>query len=174
MNGEHSPFILPRSHFMPMLSLLLRNLLFTILQPGIVVVLLPYLLLRGGDRNFFPDLWSPWHYVGAFVMILGFGILLRCILRFATEGKGTLSPLDPTKKLVVRGLYRYSRNPMYVGAMLALVGEAVFWQSLVLAIYAGVVFVAFNLFIIFHEEPRLKRDFGNEYELYSQKVRRWL
>ncbi len=106
-------------------------------------------------------------------MILGFLILMSCILRFATEGKGTISPIDPTKNLVAKGLYRYSRNPMYVGVMLLLLGEAVFWQSLFLAGYAAVVFIGFNLFIIIHEEPRLKRDFGTEYELYFQKVRRW-
>lgn len=107
-------------------------------------------------------------------MIVGFLILLWCILRFATEGKGTISPLDPTKKLVARGLYRYSRNPMYIGVMLLLLGEVVFWQSPVLAAYAVVVFVGFNLFILLHEEPRLKRDFGTEYEMYLQTVRRWL
>lgn len=157
-----------------MLSLLFRNLLFTILQPGVVTGLIPYLLLRNSDKTFFPDSWTIWHYAGAFIMILGFLILLSCIVRFMTEGKGTISPLDPTKKLVAKGLYRYSRNPMYVGAMLLLLGETVFWQSLVLALYAAVVFIAFNLFIILHEEPRLKRDFGTEYELYLQKVRRWL
>lgn len=158
-----------------MLSLLLRNLIFTILQPGVVTVLIPYLLLRNAeDKTFFPASWTIWHYAGALIMILGFSILISCILRFATEGKGTISPVDPTQKLVAKGLYRYSRNPMYVGAMIALIGEAVFWQSIVLAIYAAIVFISFNLFIIFHEEPRLKRDFGTEYELYFQKVRRWL
>lgn len=157
-----------------MLSLLLRNLIFTVLQPGVVTGLIPYLLLRNSGRTFFPDSWTIRHYVGALVMISGFSILLSCILRFATEGKGTISPVDPTKKLVAKGLYRYSRNPMYLGAMLALTGEAVFWQSLVLAIYAAIVFIGFNLFIILHEEPRLKRDFGAEYESYFQKVRRWL
>lgn len=157
-----------------MLSLLLRNLLFTILQPGLVTGLFPYLMLRNMGKSFFPDSWTIWHYVGAFVMILGFLILIRCILRFATEGKGTISPIDPTKKLVAKGLYRYSRNPMYVGAMLLLIGEAVFWQSLALALYAAIVFIGFNLFIILHEEPRLKRDFGAEYEAYFQSVRRWL
>jgi len=140
----------------------------------VVTGLIPYLLLRNTGKTFFPDSWTIWHYVGALVMISGFLILLNCILRFATEGKGTISPVDPTKKLVAKGLYRYSRNPMYVGAMLALIGEAVFWQSPRLALYAAIVFIGFNLFIILHEEPRLKRDFGNEYELYLQKVRRWL
>ena len=157
-----------------MVSLLLRNLFFTILQPGLVAGLFPYLLLSSSDKDFFPGAWTIWHYAGAVMMVFGFLIMMSCILRFATEGRGTLSPLDPTKKLVVKGLYRYSRNPMYVGVILLLIGETVFWQSLVLAGYTAVVFIGFNLFILFHEEPRLRRDFGTEYELYCQKVRRWL
>jgi protein-S-isoprenylcysteine O-methyltransferase Ste14 len=157
-----------------MFSLLLRNLFFTILQPGLITGLFPYLLLRNSGKDFFPGAWTVLHFAGAALMIFGFLILMICILRFATEGKGTLSPLDPTKKLVVKGLYRYSRNPMYVGAILLLIGEIVFWQSLVLAGYTTIVFIGFNLFIIFHEEPRLRRDFGTEYEMYCQKVRRWL
>ena len=157
-----------------MVSLLLRNLLFTILQPGLVTGLFPYLLLRNTGRSFLPAVWTNWHYVGAGLMLVGISILLWCISRFVVEGKGTISPLDPTKKLVASGIYRYSRNPMYVGVMLLITGEAVFWQSLVLAGYAAIVFIAFNLFIILHEEPRLKRDFGPEYEHYFQSVRRWL
>lgn len=157
-----------------MLSLLIRSLFFTILQPGVVVGLIPYLLLRFESRAFLPDSWTLWQYAGAAVFFPGLLILLSCIVRFMTEGKGTISPLDPTKRLVIRGLYKYSRNPMYLGVMLALIGEAVFWQSLILAFYAAIVFAAFNLFIILHEEPRLRRDFGGEYEAYLQKVRRWL
>ena len=156
-----------------MLSLLLRNLLFTILQPGVVGVLIPYLFLRN-SRTFFPEQWTVFHFAGFGLMIVGAAIVLQCILRFATEGKGTISPIDPTKKLIIKGLYKYSRNPMYVGMMILLAGEAIFWQSLTLAIYATVVFVGFNLFIILHEEPRLRRDFGDEYEEYLRNVRRWL
>jgi protein-S-isoprenylcysteine O-methyltransferase Ste14 len=157
-----------------MISLLLRNLLFTILQPGLVAGLFPYLLLKLEGKTFLVNTWTIWQFAGIIVMFSGFFILIICILRFATEGKGTLSPIDPTKKLVIKGLYKYSRNPMYVGVVLLLIGEAVFWQSFVLAGYAVVVFVVFNLFIRFHEEPRLKKDFGTEYEQYLQKVRRWL
>jgi len=156
-----------------MLSLLLRNLLFTILQPGVVAGLFPYLILRRRGYELVPDAWSVAQCVGAMLMVVGFSIMVACILRFATEGKGTLSPLDPTKKLVVRGLYRYSRNPMYVGVMILLTGEALFWWSPALAWYAAVVFVGFNLFILLHEEPRLRREFGEEYEMYVQQVRRW-
>ena len=157
-----------------MLSLLLRNLLFTILQPGVVTVLFPYLILSYSERTNLPERWAVMNVIGAILMLIGVSILLRCILRFATEGKGTISPLDPTKELVAKGLYRYSRNPMYLGAMTLLIGEALFWSSLALAIYSVVVFIGFNLFIILHEEPRLKRDFGDEYNEYYKRVRRWL
>lgn len=156
-----------------MISLLLRNLVFTILQPGVVVALVPYLVLRYTGREIVPAVWEVTHFVGVALIVVGAAIAGTCIVRFATEGKGTLSPLDPTKQLVIRGLYKYSRNPMYVGVMLILAGETLFYWSSALAIYALVVFVAFNLFIILHEEPRCRRDFGDEYPKYTAKVRRW-
>jgi protein-S-isoprenylcysteine O-methyltransferase Ste14 len=85
-----------------------------------------------------------------------------------------LSPADPTKKLVISGLYKFSRNPMYIGVMLILVGECAFFSSISLLIYSTFVFIAFNLFILFHEEPRLENDFGAEYQQYRKTVRRWL
>ena len=107
-------------------------------------------------------------------MLIGAVVLLTCVMRFVTDGKGTISPLDPTKKLVIRGLYRYSRNPMYVGATTLLIGEAIFWWSPALAIYSALVFLTFNLVILLHEEPRLRREFGDEYRDYVSQVRRWI
>lgn len=138
-----------------------------------VVILVPYLILRYTGRELLPSDLGATHFVGTALMAVGAAVALTCIVRFAAEGKGTLSPLDPTKQLVIRGLYKYSRNPMYVGAMLALVGETLFWWSLTLAIYAVVVFIAFNLFIFLHEEPRCRRDFGEAYAEYCQRVGRW-
>jgi protein-S-isoprenylcysteine O-methyltransferase Ste14 len=152
-------------------SLLLRNLVFTVLQPGLVAVVIPYYIL-GREIN----LEKPWQlhtFGGMIVFAFGLIVMLRCILQFAFEGKGTLSPLDPTKRLVVRGLYRYSRNPMYVGVMMILIGEAIVTQSATLWIYLAIIFIAFHLFIMLHEEPRLRKDFGQEYLLYCEKVRRW-
>ena len=156
-----------------MVSLLIRNLFFTILQPGVVVALVPYLILRYTGREIVPAAWDANHFIGAGLIVIGVVIALSCIVRFATEGKGTLSPLDPTKKLVIRGLYKYSRNPMYVGVMLIMIGETLFYWSLALAIYSAVVFLVFNLFIILHEEPRCRRDFGDEYAEYCHRTRRW-
>jgi protein-S-isoprenylcysteine O-methyltransferase Ste14 len=154
-------------------SLLLRNLVFTVLQPGLVAGVIPYYIVEGNIES----LYFPWRintWLGIAVFLAGFAIMLRCIIQFALEGKGTLSPVDPTKRLVVKGLYKFSRNPMYVGVILMLIGEALATQSSSLWVYLTIVFVAFNLFIILHEEPRLRRDFGQEYSLYKRKVRRWL
>ena len=100
--------------------------------------------------------------------------MLHCIVNFAIKGRGTLSPADPTKRLVINGLYKYSRNPMYIGVILILVGESIFSRSQSLWIYSLIIFIAFNVFIVGFEEPRLRSDFGEEYRAYCKKVRRWM
>ncbi len=157
-----------------MLSLLLRNLFFTILQPGIVAGLVPYWLLGSNTRMMQVQDFRFYHYSGLTIFVTGFIIMLHCIINFAVKGTGTLSPADPTKRLVVTGLYKYSRNPMYIGVIMILIGEAIFFQSRELWIYSGFVFIAFNIFILVHEEPRLRKVFGEEYNAYCRKVRRWL
>jgi protein-S-isoprenylcysteine O-methyltransferase Ste14 len=157
-----------------MVSLLLRNLFFTILQPGIVAGLIPFLILKEGASNILAQPLIFHHYLGATVFFIGLVIMITCIISFAVKGRGTLSPADPTKRLVVTGLYKFSRNPMYIGVMLILIGEAAFFSSRSLWVYSAIVFMAFNLFIILHEEPRLKRDFGTEYQQYGRTVRRWI
>jgi protein-S-isoprenylcysteine O-methyltransferase Ste14 len=157
-----------------MLSLFFRNLFFTILQPGIVAGLVPYWILGRKAEFSFSQPWQSYQYLAVLVFLAGLVIMFHCIYKFAVEGQGTLSPADPTKKLVVRGLYKFSRNPMYVGVMLILVGEAVFFHSYDLWVYLLLVFLAFNLFIMLLEEPRLRRDFNQEYFQYCRKVRRWL
>jgi protein-S-isoprenylcysteine O-methyltransferase Ste14 len=157
-----------------MVSLLLRSLFFTILQPGVVAGLVPYLMLRRRGVALIPDEWVATHLIGTVLMLIGAIVLIVCVVRFMTEGKGTISPFDPTRELVVRGLYRYSRNPMYMGVVTLLAGEAIFWWSTALAVYTVCVFVAFNLFIMLHEEPRLEHDFPEKYIEYRRKVRRWI
>jgi len=157
-----------------MWSLVFRNILFTILQPGVVGALLPYRILNNQFSETLKHTLRSFQYVSIFIFAVGIVILFYCIGLFAVKGKGTLSPVDPTKKLVVTGLYKFSRNPMYIGGMLMLIGEAIFFSSVSLWIYTAIVFVAFYLFIVFHEEPRLKREFGAEYEKYLKEVRRWL
>ena len=157
-----------------MLSLFIRNLLFTILQPGLVAGLIPLWITGVRINNIFDEVWKLHHYIGSIAFLIGFVIMLWCILSFAVKGGGTLSPIDPTKKLVISGLYHFSRNPMYVGVIIILIGEAIFFQSANLWVYLLFVFVVFNIFVIHIEEPRLRKDFGEEYNLYCQKVRRWI
>ncbi|HTX87758.1 MAG TPA: isoprenylcysteine carboxylmethyltransferase family protein [Bacteroidales bacterium] len=156
-----------------MISLLLRNLVYLILLPGIVAGLVPYLI---AGKRFSAVLHSGMSFqqtIGIFLFAVGLTVLLDCILRFALTGRGTLSPSDPTKKLVQTGLYRFSRNPMYLGVLAILAGEAVFTGSSGLWIYLLGVFAAFYLFIIFAEEPGLRKDFGEEYNAYCKRVNRW-
>jgi protein-S-isoprenylcysteine O-methyltransferase Ste14 len=157
-----------------MISLVLRNLFFTILQPGMVAGLIPYWILGRKFSETFSGSFDHWQYAAIVLFVIGLAILLYCIGLFAVKGKGTLSPADETKSLVITGLYKYSRNPMYIGVTLMLVAEAIFFSSSSLWIYTAIVFICFNAFIILHEEPRLKRDFGAQYDQYRKSVRRWL
>ena len=157
-----------------MVSLLLRNLFFTVLQPGLVAGLIPYLIIKAKSKNTFAQP-LHWHqYAGAIVLVFGFVVMVICIASFAVKGRGTLSPADPTKQLVVSGLYKFSRNPMYIVVTMILMGEALFFQSADLWSYLLLVFFAFNAFILLHEEPRLRRNFGEAYINYCKSVRRWI
>jgi protein-S-isoprenylcysteine O-methyltransferase Ste14 len=157
-----------------MISLFFRNLFFTILQPGVVAGLIPWLILNKESGISTEEPYSIWQFSGIILFVFGLMVLLICIARFGFEGKGTLSPLDPTKKLVIAGLYKFSRNPMYVGVMLILAAEALFFQSVQLLVYSLFILCAFQAFIIFREEPRLLKDFGEEYKSYKRRVRRWI
>lgn len=157
-----------------MISLLLRNLFFTILQPGMVAGFIPYWIVRHQLDEILQRPVGILQFIAILLFATGFIITIMCILRFALEGKGTLSPADETKQLVIGGLYLYSRNPMYVGVMLMLIGEALFTTSGKLWIYAIFIFTCFYVIILIHEEPRLQRDFGDQYTAYRKKVRRWL
>jgi len=89
-------------------------------------------------------------------------------------GKGTPAPFDPPRKLVIRGPYRFVRNPMYIGAGMTLAGAALFYESLSIFIYTCLFFLITHLFVVLYEEPTLRRTFGDEYETYFHRVRRWM
>src|SRR5437667_5327682 len=110
---------------------------------------------------------------GMIMVTIGTVIALWCVFTFVFIGKGTPAPFDPPRKLVIRGPYRFVRNPMYIGAGLALAGAAIFYGSLALLGYTGAFFLATHLSVVFHEEPTLRRSFGQEYEEYCRQVRRW-
>ncbi len=157
-----------------MTSLLLRNLLFTVLQPGIVAGFIPWLILGRPGGDVFALTVKIHQKTGALIFIAGLILLFACVLGFALRGEGTLSPADPTRKLVTTGPYRFSRNPMYTSIMMILLGESLYTGSVNLLIYSFLIWGAFQLFIVKREEPRLLRDFGKEYEDYRSHTRRWL
>src|ERR1700730_1662517 len=115
--------------------LTLRSIFFTVLLPGTVTVVIPYFIISDG-RIDHPGSRTLWSYLGLLPSGIGAGILFRCIWDFAVTGRGTLAPVAPPKHLVVRGLYRYVRNPMYVGVISILLGESLFFGSLSLLCYA--------------------------------------
>lgn len=147
-----------------------KTLVFTILIPGTVTVFIPRWLLS--DGNSAPI--SGIRYLGLLPVTMGIAMYLWCAWDFATTGRGTPAPIDPPKKLVARGFYRFTRNPMYIGILLILLGETLLFASTALAAYAGVVFLLFQLFISFYEEPALARQFGESYRTYCAAVPRWI
>ena len=151
------------------MALLLKNLLFTVLVPGTVAVYIPLLIAQ--NRPFAS---GPMLALALAVLSLGAAIYAWCVWDFATFGRGTPAPIDAPKKLVVRGLYRHTRNPMYVGVLTVILGWAVFFRAPNLVLYALVVGTCFHLFIVLYEERHLAGEFGSQYEAYCSQVARWL
>lgn len=116
---------------------------------------------------------GPAEVAGIAIGLAGGTLAVWCVLTFAFVGKGTPAPFDPPRRLVIAGPYRYVRNPMYIGAGLALGGAAVFYGSLTLLGYAALFLVATHVFVVLYEEPTLARLFGEEYHAYRDAVRRW-
>jgi protein-S-isoprenylcysteine O-methyltransferase Ste14 len=110
---------------------------------------------------------------GALLAISGGALAIACVLAFALIGRGTPAPFDPPRRLVVRGPYRWIRNPMYAGAVVALAGAALFYRSWVLGGFTLAFWLATAAFVLFYEEPVLSRTFGPEYETYRSNVGRW-
>lgn len=104
----------------------------------------------------------------------GASISLRCVWDFIVRGDGTPAPIDPPRQLVIAGLYKYTRNPMYVGVLTVIVAEAILSSSLALLAYAGLLFLCFHAFVVFYEEPALQRRFGEDYAAYCGRVPRWV
>jgi len=150
--------------------LALRSIFFALLLPGSVTLLIPYFIL---SRRAVPH-WDVFGLAGSIAIAVGAAILIRCIVDFARQGRCTLAPVDPPKELVARGLYRYVRNPMYVGVVLVLLGESALFRSTSLLLYTGVWFLIANLFVMLYEEPTLRARFGESYEQYRRSVGRWI
>ncbi len=154
----------------------LKNLLFLLALPGMMVGGFPYLvLLTRGVAPEWPPLTSLGWRIGGFLLIAGgTAAFVHCVVAFARRGQGTPFPLDPPKRLVVSGLYGYVRNPMYVAVLNIVLGESVVFRSGELVVYWFSVLLGFHLFVVLYEEPTLGKLFGREYETYRRRVPRWL
>jgi protein-S-isoprenylcysteine O-methyltransferase Ste14 len=146
--------------------------LFFAAAPGIVVGVVPWLLT--GWRAWDPlPYWAPVRVVGVVLLAAGVIVLAQAFVRFAVEGLGTPAPLAAPDRLVVGGLYRYVRNPMYVAGLAAVLGEAMVLGQLSLVLYGAAVGAASVAFVRFYEEPALSRRFGEPYERYRREVPGW-
>ncbi len=137
-----------------------------------MLVLVPGVLVASGVG---PSLGlGPAHWVGLPLVVLGVAVISTCFVEFIRRGRGTPAPYDPPRELVVAGLYRYVRNPQYVGVFLVSVGEALMADAAILLGYAALLTIAYHLFVRFYEEPTLGRLFGESYARYCEQVPRWL
>jgi protein-S-isoprenylcysteine O-methyltransferase Ste14 len=148
-------------------ALLIRILLFTIVVPATVVVYVPAGLARAPGS-------PPGVVAGALFMLTGLLLVIWCFYEFAVRGRGTPAPWDAPRYLVTSGPYRRSRNPIYLGVVLILLGEAAFFASLALLAWAAVAALGSHLFVVLYEEPGLHQRFGAEYARYVAEVPRWL
>jgi protein-S-isoprenylcysteine O-methyltransferase Ste14 len=147
-----------------------KSLLYLIIEAGLFALYVPLALLRTGPR-IETDLIS---FLAIPLWIIGSLMILRCFWDFTFRGRGTPVPIDPPKELVITGFYRYVRNPIYVGVLLIFLGHFLWFGYWSLLLYTVFAFIGVHFFVVFYEEPALKRKFGAVYEDYLQKVPRWI
>ena len=147
-------------------GLLLRALIAFLALPGVFAILLPLLVFRPDDQ--------PFHAAGVLPLAVGTALLLWCVRDFYVAGKGTLAPWTPPRHLVEVGLYRFSRNPMYLSVMMMLIGWALAFRSPGMWGYVAGMALAFHLRVVAAEEPWLARTHGDAWQRYRNRVPRWL
>jgi protein-S-isoprenylcysteine O-methyltransferase Ste14 len=145
---------------------------FFLMAPGTVAGAIPWVITRWTITS------SDWPQLALlpFAAILvggGLFVLADSFFRFAVEGFGMPTPILPTKALIVTGLYRYVRNPMYVAVLAVIVGQALLFGSVWLLLYAGIIFAIFHSSVLLYEEPRLRADYSDAFETYCKHVPRW-
>jgi|SRR5262245_52886101 len=151
------------------MSLLARNLLFTLVVPGAGAVYVPWWILTRGQTVPTPAAWPA-----SAVIAMGVALYFACLWVFVTIGRGTPGPWDAPRRFMAAGPYRWVRNPMYISALLVVLGEAWLYLSLPLLVYGGGLAAFFHLFVIGYEEPTLGRTFSDSYEAYRRTVPRWI
>jgi len=146
--------------------------LFFVIAPGTVAGLVPWWISRWKFRAPFAGQ-LPLQIAGGVMILAALLVLLDSFARFALEGLGTPAPVFPTRRLIVTGLYRYVRNPMYVGVTSIILGQSLLFGSLRVLEYGALVWLAFHLFVLLYEEPVMRRTFPRDYAVFSKNVPRW-
>jgi len=150
-----------------------RTVAYASLFIALLLVLLPARLLDWSGVTSPASLGGA-QIAGGALTVIGGLLALWCVLAFGTVGRGTPAPFDPPRRLVVAGPYRWVRNPMYLGAVMALIGAAVFYGSAALGGYALLFLLIAHVFVVGWEEPTLARTFGADYEAYRRSTNRWV
>jgi protein-S-isoprenylcysteine O-methyltransferase Ste14 len=154
-------------------SAILGSALFLVIAPGIGAVLVPWWISRWevqGPLFGFP----PIRVVGVILIILSIPVLLDSFARFALQGLGTPAPVFPTLHLVVKGFYRYVRNPIYLAVVSVILGEGMMLGNVNLLAYGVLAWLGTHLFVVGYEEPTLRKTFGGEYDAFCANVPRWV
>jgi len=152
---------------------LLRALTYATLFVALFLIVVPQRILAGSGVARV-DVFGVPEILGLLFVVLGAALVLWCLVTFAFVGRGTAAPFDPPRQLVTVGPYRFVRNPIYIGAIIAMLGAALFYWSAALGAYALVVLIVTHLLVRFYEEPHLRRVFGQPYEDYLRTVHRWI
>jgi protein-S-isoprenylcysteine O-methyltransferase Ste14 len=145
----------------------LGTLVFFVAAPGTIAGLVPWLITGWGGS---PPGWDAVDLLAVLVGLAGLAMVVACFVRFVREGRGTPAPVAPTEELVVSGLYRYVRNPMYVGVGLAIAAQCLAFRSLGLVVWLALFTVAVTLFVVGYEQPTLRAQYGASYEAYCRSV----
>jgi protein-S-isoprenylcysteine O-methyltransferase Ste14 len=148
------------------------SLVFLVVAPGVVAGLVPWLLTGWQLRGPLPY-WAPLWVGGMLLVGAGLFVLISAFTRFVVEGLGTPAPVAPTEQLVVGGLYRYVRNPMYLAVAAIILGQALALAQVILLPYAAAFALAVVAFVRRYEEPTLRRQFGEQYDAYCRAVPAW-
>lgn len=145
---------------------------FFVLAPGVVVGLAPWWITHWRMTH---AVWNPApsRYVAMALIVAGIAGVVECFVRFALKGRGTPAPVLPTEQLVVSGLYRYVRNPMYVSLLAILLGQSFLFGNAWLLLYTAIAWLITHIFVLLYEEPTLKRAYGPQYDAYCAHVPRW-
>jgi protein-S-isoprenylcysteine O-methyltransferase Ste14 len=151
----------------------LGTVIFLFIAPGFFVVLVPWLISRWRvSASVFDVTWLK--LIGVLFIVVGAGVVLDSFARFALQGIGTPAPVLPTRHLVVTGLYRHVRNPLYLASIAIVFGQGLLFANVWLFLYGAALWLLYHLFVVMNEEPTLRKTFGGDYDRYALNVPRWL